>query len=77
VPSVRNVLVVGGGAAGYGAAIVFARAGAAVDLIEVKPDVSALGSGITVQGNALRVLRELGALRGWASGGSSRPGRPA
>jgi len=60
VPSVRNVLVVGGGAAGYAAAIVFARDGAAVDLVEVKPDVTALGSGITVQGNALRVLRQLG-----------------
>jgi 2-polyprenyl-6-methoxyphenol hydroxylase-like FAD-dependent oxidoreductase len=60
MPSVRNVLVVGGGAAGCAAAILFARDGAAVDLIEIKPDVSALGSGITVQGNALRVLRQLG-----------------
>lgn len=58
--SVRNVLVVGGGAAGCAAAILFARDGAAVDLIEIKPDLSALGSGITVQGNALRVLRQLG-----------------
>jgi 2-polyprenyl-6-methoxyphenol hydroxylase-like FAD-dependent oxidoreductase len=60
MPDVRNVLVVGGGAAGCAAAILFARDGAAVDLIEVKPDLSALGSGITVQGNALRVLRQLG-----------------
>jgi 2-polyprenyl-6-methoxyphenol hydroxylase-like FAD-dependent oxidoreductase len=60
MPNVRNVLVVGGGAAGCAAAILFARDGAAVDLIEVKPDLSALGSGITVQGNALRVLRQLG-----------------
>ena len=58
--SVRNVLVVGGGAAGCAAAILVARDGAAVDLIEIKPDLSALGSGITVQGNALRVLRQLG-----------------
>src|SRR6516164_7529822 len=60
MPSVRNVLIVGSGAAGCAAAILFARDGAAVDLIEIKPDVSALGSGITVQGNALRVLRQLG-----------------
>jgi len=60
MPSVRNVLIVGGGAAGSAAAILFARDGAAVDLIEIKPDLSALGSGITVQGNALRVLRQLG-----------------
>ena len=58
--SVRNVLIVGSGAAGCAAAILFARDGAAVDLIEIKPDLSALGSGITVQGNALRVLRQLG-----------------
>jgi 2-polyprenyl-6-methoxyphenol hydroxylase-like FAD-dependent oxidoreductase len=60
MPSVRNVLIVGSGAAGCAAAILFARDGATVDLIEVKPDLSALGSGITVQGNALRVLRQLG-----------------
>ena len=60
MPSVRNILVVGSGAAGCAAAILFARDGAAVDLIEIKPDLSALGSGITVQGNALRVLRQLG-----------------
>jgi 2-polyprenyl-6-methoxyphenol hydroxylase-like FAD-dependent oxidoreductase len=57
---IRNVLVVGGGAAGCAAAILLARAGVAVDLIEANPDVSAAGSGITVQGNALRVLRQLG-----------------
>ena len=60
MPSVRHVLIVGGGAAGSAAAILFARDGAAVDLIDIKPDLSALGSGITVQGNALRVLRQLG-----------------
>jgi len=60
MPSVRNALVVGGGAAGCAAAVLLARAGVEVDLVEIKPDVSALGSGITVQGNALRVLRQLG-----------------
>ena len=60
MPGLRNVLVVGGGAAGCAAAILLARAGVEVDLVEIKPDVAALGSGITVQGNALRVLRQLG-----------------
>jgi 2-polyprenyl-6-methoxyphenol hydroxylase-like FAD-dependent oxidoreductase len=69
MPSVRNVLIVGGGAAGCAAAILFARDGAAVDLVEVKPDLSALGSGITVQGNALRVLRQLGVWNEVASAG--------
>ena len=60
MPAVRNVLVVGGGAAGAAAAILLAEGGVSVELIEIKPDVGALGSGITLQGNALRVLRQLG-----------------
>jgi 2-polyprenyl-6-methoxyphenol hydroxylase-like FAD-dependent oxidoreductase len=60
MPAVNSVLVVGGGLAGAAAAIRLARSGVAVDLIEIKPDVTALGSGITLQGNALRELRELG-----------------
>jgi 2-polyprenyl-6-methoxyphenol hydroxylase-like FAD-dependent oxidoreductase len=60
MPAVNNVLVVGGGLAGTGTAIHLARAGAAVELVEIKPDVAVLGSGITLQGNALRELRTLG-----------------
>jgi 2-polyprenyl-6-methoxyphenol hydroxylase-like FAD-dependent oxidoreductase len=55
------VLVIGGGAAGNAVTILLRRAGVAVDLIEARPDWNATtGSGITLQGNALRVLRELG-----------------
>ena len=57
MPAVNNVLVVGSGLAGAATAILLAEAGVAVDLVEIKPDVAALGSGITLQGNALRVLR--------------------
>src|SRR3954466_3155179 len=60
MPAVNNVLVVGGGLAGAATAIHLAQAGVAVDLVEIKPDVAALGSGITLQGNALRELRSLG-----------------
>ncbi|MEV8246405.1 MULTISPECIES: FAD-dependent oxidoreductase [Streptomyces] len=57
----RTVLVVGGGAAGNAVTILLRRAGITVDLIEAKDDWNATaGSGITLQGNALRVLRELG-----------------
>jgi len=58
--AVNSVLVVGGGLAGAGTAIHLAKAGVAVDLVEIKPDVAALGSGITLQGNALRELTGLG-----------------
>src|SRR3954447_26565038 len=60
MPAVNNVLVVGSGLAGTATAIHLAAAGVAVDLIELKPEVTALGSGITLQGNALRELRSVG-----------------
>src|SRR4051812_49854924 len=60
MPAVNNVLVVGSGLAGTATAIHLATAGVAVDLVEIKPDVAAVGSGITLQGNALRELRSLG-----------------
>ncbi len=60
MPAVSSVLVIGGGTAGTATAILLAQRGVAVDLIEAQPDVTAHGSGITLQGNALRVLRQLG-----------------
>ncbi len=60
MPAVRNVLVVGAGVAGAASAILLAEQGVAVDVVELKADISAIGSGITLQGNALRVLRQLG-----------------
>ena len=57
----RRVLVIGAGTSGAAVTILLRRAGIGVDLIEVAPDGNtAVGSGITLQGNALRVLRELG-----------------
>ncbi|MDX3427369.1 FAD-dependent oxidoreductase [Streptomyces sp. NPDC017201] len=57
----RKVLVIGGGAAGNAVTLLLRRAGVDVHLIEAKDDWNATaGSGITLQGNALRVLRELG-----------------
>ncbi|CAL9365584.1 Aurachin C monooxygenase_isomerase [Streptomyces sp. enrichment culture] len=57
----RTVLVIGGGAAGNAVTVLLRRAGVTVDLVEARDDWNATrGSGITLQGNALRVLRELG-----------------
>ncbi|MGH3290518.1 MAG: FAD-dependent monooxygenase, partial [Trebonia sp.] len=60
MPAVNRVLVVGGGAAGAATAILLADAGVAVELVEIKPQPGTAGSGITLQGNALRVLGQLG-----------------
>jgi len=57
---VRQVLVCGAGAAGCAAAILLAEGGVTVDVAEIRPELAAVGSGITLQGNALRVLRDLG-----------------
>ncbi|MEU4688729.1 FAD-dependent monooxygenase [Actinoplanes sp. NPDC023714] len=58
--AVDRVLVVGAGISGAATAIRLAEGGVTVDLIDARPSPPAVGSGITLQGNALRVLRELG-----------------
>ncbi|MGC5009201.1 FAD-dependent oxidoreductase [Streptosporangium sp. DT93] len=64
-----NVLIVGGGITGSALAILLARAGVTVDVAELEPAWSTVGSGITLQGNALRVLRELGVWERVKAGG--------
>ena len=58
--AVHSVLVVGGGLAGTAAAIALVTGGVEVELIEIDPGIATIGSGITLQGNALRELRTLG-----------------
>jgi 2-polyprenyl-6-methoxyphenol hydroxylase-like FAD-dependent oxidoreductase len=60
MPAVSNVLVAGAGLAGTAIATHLAAAGVAIDLIDIKQAATAPGSGITLQGNALRELRRLG-----------------
>lgn len=59
--AVHTVAIVGSGVAGLAAAIQLAKAGVDVEVFEAKPELSILGSGITLQGNALRVFDALGA----------------
>jgi len=59
-PHASTVLVVGGGTSGAALTILLRQRGIEVELVEAKADWNVYGSGITLQGNALRVLRELG-----------------
>ena len=61
--AVHSVLVIGGGLAGAAVWALLAEGGVGVHLVEAKSDVSVAGSGITLQGNALRELRNLGVWR--------------
>ncbi|WP_312181048.1 FAD-dependent monooxygenase [Arthrobacter sp.] len=58
--AVRTIGIVGAGAAGLTLAIYLADAGFNVEVLEKADGPSTLGSGITLQGNALRIFRDLG-----------------
>lgn len=58
--AVQRVAIAGAGIAGVAAAILLAEDGVDVDVYEIKPELTALGSGITLQGNALRSFARLG-----------------
>lgn len=59
-PTVRRVLVVGGGTAGSVLTLALRRRGVDVVVAERQTEWRAVGHGITIQGNALRALREVG-----------------
>lgn len=59
--AVKKVAIAGSGVAALATAIQLAKAGVDVDVFEAKPEPSTLGSGISLQGNALRVFDALGA----------------
>lgn len=59
--AVSRVAIAGCGVAALAAAIQLAKAGVEVDVFESRPELTSLGSGITLQGNALRVFDALGA----------------
>lgn len=59
--AVSRVAIAGAGAAGLAAAIQLAKAGVTVDIFEQQQRVGPAGSGISLQGNALRAFDALGA----------------
>lgn len=60
--AVDKVLVVGGGITGSVLSLALAQRGVDVDLVELAPQWFGVGHGITIQGNALKVLRSVGVL---------------
>src|SRR6202000_2349484 len=59
---VMKILVVGAGIGGLGAAISLRQRGFAVDVVEIKPELSVYGGGINQPANSLRALRAMGVL---------------
>lgn len=57
---VNKVLVIGGGIAGMCVAIQLRKQGIAVDLVELNPEWTVYGAGITISGPTLRALRSVG-----------------
>ncbi|MFT4305425.1 MAG: FAD-dependent oxidoreductase, partial [Microbacterium sp.] len=61
--SIRNVLIVGGGFTGLTAAIALAQRGVGrITLVDRAQAWARVGHGLTIQGNALRVFKELGVI---------------
>lgn len=58
--AVSKVLIVGGGVTGSVLALALARRGITAEIAELSPRWFGVGHGITVQGNALRALRQVG-----------------
>jgi 2-polyprenyl-6-methoxyphenol hydroxylase-like FAD-dependent oxidoreductase len=72
--AIQNVLVVGGGFSGMAAAIVLARRGLAVDLVEIDAGWRSYGAGISLGGATLRAFRQLGILDAFMTHGAAGDG---
>ena len=58
----NNALIIGGGFSGMSAAIELSKLGLKVDLVEIDPDWSCTGAGISIGGPTLRALDTVGVL---------------
>jgi 2-polyprenyl-6-methoxyphenol hydroxylase-like FAD-dependent oxidoreductase len=57
---ISKVLIIGGGVAGTSMAILLRKRGLDVDLVEIDPNWTGQGAGITITGPTLRALRKVG-----------------
>src|SRR5690348_18403067 len=63
MPAAEKVLIVGAGMAGMTLGLALARSDIACEVVEIRAVLSEPGTGITLQGPALRALREVGVLQ--------------
>jgi len=56
----QNVLIVGAGMAGMSLGVALKRAGVDCEIVEIRPALSEPGTGISLQGPALRALKTIG-----------------
>lgn len=64
-----KVLIVGAGMCGMSLGVALTRAGIACEIVEIRPQLSEPGTGISLQGPALRALQSVGVLDGCISRG--------
>src|SRR5215831_1626728 len=60
--SVENVLIVGAGMCGMSLGVALRRTGINCEIVEIRPELTEPGTGISLQGPALRALQTVGAL---------------
>jgi 2-polyprenyl-6-methoxyphenol hydroxylase-like FAD-dependent oxidoreductase len=60
MPAASSILIVGGGLAGMTLGVGLARAGVHAEIVELTPEWSVTGMGISLQGPALRALAAIG-----------------
>ena len=60
MPAVVRVLTVGAGMAGMTLGVALKRAGIACEIVEIRPHLTEPGTGISLQGPALRALKSVG-----------------
>ena len=60
--SVKNVLIVGAGMCGMSLGVALRRAGINCEIVEIRPKLTEPGTGISLQGPALRALQTVGVL---------------